>query len=359
MRLFQTVAVGVMTWATLGSTAHAAPLSWFGSQSQFPIWYANQGLSNGSVIAQNSATTSFYLANYGNGWWNSPAPVIASSAPVSASTIAAAPTPSESSPPPSGPSADAYVNFGTSAYPNVSSLATGTAQPWYDSPSVTSAFGGSPNAQQQAGFTQTVLADIQHTFQISGMNVSLTTDPNASAAHTLSVASGLSAQSNSNAIGLTQVSGNGFSFIDKLSYATSPDQLAWAVAHNISHELMHAFGVAIHPDQTGTYLDSATATWNMLIDPNTKFSPQAVQLMLANMGGASGINSSLGAELLTLSKHPANCQCQFCQMMRKMGINASQILEAAVPEPATMALWSILALGGIVTVGRKSERRAA
>jgi hypothetical protein len=354
MRLFQTVAVGVMTWATLGSIAHAAPLSWFGSQSQSPIWYANQGLSNGSVVAQNSATTSFYLANYGSGWWNSPAPVVASPAP---SSVPAAP--SATAPAASSAAADAYVNFGTSAYPSASSLATGTAQPWYDSPSVTSAFGGTPNAQQQTGFTQAVLADIQHTFQISGMNVSLTTDPTVSAAHTLSVASGLAAQSNPNAIGLTQVSGNGFSFIDKLSYATSPDQLAWAVAHNVAHELMHAFGVSTHPDQTGTYLDSATATWNMLIDPNTKFSPQAVQLMLANMGGASGISSSLGAELLTLSKHPANCQCQFCQSLRKLGINASQILEAAVPEPATIALWSIAALGGIVTVRRNSARRAA
>ena len=147
------------------------------------------------------------------------------------------------------------------------------------------------------------------------------------------MASGVSAQSNPNAIGLTQVSGNGFSFIDKLSYATTPDQLAWAVAHNVAHELMHAFGVAIHPDQTGTYLDTATATWSMLIDPNTKFSPQAVQLMLSSMGGASGMNASLGAELLTLSKHPVNCQCQFCQEMRQLGINAAEILQAAVPEP--------------------------
>jgi hypothetical protein len=355
MRLFKTVAVGVMTWASLGSVAHAAPLSWFGSQSQFPIWYANQGLSNGSVVAQNSATTSFYLANYGNGWWNSSSPVVAAPAPspTDPTTTPAAPPATNSS-----TAANAYIDLGTSPYPSTGSLTTGNAQPWYDSPSVTSAFGGTPNAQQQASFTQTVLSDIQHTFQISGMNVTLTTDPNVAAAHTLSVASGLSAQANPNAIGLTQVSGNGFSFIDKLSYATTPDQLAWAVAHNVAHELMHAFGVAIHPDQTGTYLDAATATWNMLVDPNTKFSPQAVQLMLANMGGASGINSSLGAELLTLSKHPANCQCQFCQMMRKLGINASQILQAAVPEPATIALWSIAALGGIAIARRKSARPA-
>ena len=257
------------------------------------------------------------------------------------------------------PAADAYINFGTSPYASAGSLTTGNAQAWYNSPSVVAAFGGTPSAQQQAGFTQSVLADIQHTFQISGMNVKLTDDPGVSSAHTLSVASGVSAQSNPNAIGLTQVSGNGFSFIDKLSYATTPDQLAWAVAHNVAHELMHAFGVAIHPDQTGTYLDTATATWSMLIDPNTKFSPQAVQLMLSSMGGASGMNASLGAELLNLSKHPVNCQCQFCQEMRRLGINAAEILEAAVPEPSTIAIWSVTALGGIFAVRRKSARRAA
>jgi hypothetical protein len=365
MRLFRTVAVGMMAWAALGSIAHAAPLSWFGPQSQYPVWYANQSLVGGTVAPQNSTTTSFYLGNYGNGWWNSPVsyatPPTASSP---ATAIVASPTPISTPAPAATTSsatsaAEAYINFGTSGYASASSLTTGTAQGWYSSPSVVSAFGGTPNAQQQASFTQSVLADIQRTFQISGMDVSLTTNPNAPAAHTMSVASGVSAQSNPGAIGLTQVSGNGFSFIDKLSYATTPDQLAWAVAHNISHELMHAFGVATHPDQTGTYLDSATATWSMLTDPNTRFSPQSVQLMLSSMGGSSGINSSLGAELLTLSKHPANCQCQFCQMMRQMGINASQILEAAVPEPATMAMWSIAAVGGIVVARRKSTRRAA
>ena len=155
---------------------------------------------------------------------------------------------------------------------------------------MTQAFGGSPTAAQQTSFTQTVLADIQHTFQISGMNVNLTTDPSAPTAHMISVVSGTSYPSNPGAIGITDVGASGFGFIDKLAYATTPDQLAWAVAHNVSHELMHALGVAVHPDQTGQFLDSATATWQMLTDPNTKFSPQAVQLMLAASGG-SGLSS--------------------------------------------------------------------
>ena len=187
----------------------------------------------------------------------------------------------------------AFINFGNAPYAEASTLTTGNPQAWYNSPAVTQAFGGTPTAAQQSSFTQSVLADIQHTFQISGMNVNLTTDPSAPTAHMISVVSGVSYPSNPGAIGITDVGASGFGFIDKLAYATTPDQLAWAVAHNVSHELMHALGVAAHPDQTGQYLDSATATWQMLTDPNTKFSPQAVQLMLAANAGLS----SRGAEL--------------------------------------------------------------
>lgn len=372
MRQFKTVAVGVIIWTALGSIAQAAPLSWTSRQAQWPIWYANQTSSDGSIVSPNNSATSFYLANYGNGWWNSPAPVAvapavaaarAPSVATQAQVVTPTPTPAPIIAPtlaaPATPSTQAYINFGTGAYANALSLTTGTPQAWYNSPSVVTAFGGTPSPQQQQSFTQSVIANIQHTFQISGMDVSLTTDPGVSSAHTLSVASGVSALSNPSAIGLTQVSGNGFSFIDKLSYATTPDQLAWAVAHNVAHELMHSFGVATHPDQTGTYLDAATANWSMLTDPNTRFSPEAVQLMAASMGGASGLSSSLGAELLSLSKHPVNCQCHFCQEMRQLGINAAEILQAAVPEPSTIAVWSITVTGGFIAIRRKSSRKAA
>jgi hypothetical protein len=95
---------------------------------------------------------------------------------------------------------------------------------------------------------------------------------------------------------------------------------------------MHALGVGTHPDTTGTYLDAATANWSMLIDPNAKFSPDAVQLIQAAM---SGTGSSSG------------------------GIEGAQLLEKPVPEPVTIAIWTISALGGIVMVRRKSARRAA
>ena len=78
---------------------------------------------------------------------------------------------------------------------------------------------------------------------------------------------------------------SGFGFIDKLSYATTPDQLAWAVAHNVSHELMHALGVATHPDQTGQYLEFGRGgRGQMLTEPNARLSPQAVQLLMASSG---------------------------------------------------------------------------
>jgi hypothetical protein len=222
--------------------------------------------------------------------------------------------------------------MGNAPYADATNLTSGNPQAWYNSPSVTAAFGGTPSSTQEASFVQNVLADIQHTFQISGLNISLTTDPTAPAQHMLSVVSGVSYPSNPNAIGITTVGGNGFGFIDKLAYATTPDQLAWAVAHNVSHELMHALGVGTHPDTTGTYLDAATANWSMLIDPNAKFSPDAVQLIQAAM---SGSDSSSG------------------------GIEGAQLLEAPVPEPATIAIWTISALGGIIMVRRKSARRAA
>ena len=178
-------------------------------------------------------------------------------------------------------------------YPESGTLTTGNAQPWYDSPSVIQAFGGVPSSQQQSSFVQTVLQDVEHTFQLSGMNPTLTTDPNTPALHTISVVSGLSYAPNPNAIGITDVGGSGFGFIDKLDYASNPTDLAWAIAHNVSHELMHAFGIGYHPDG-GNYVDAGTANWLTLIDPNAQFGPAATQLLLASQygtltGGTSGV----------------------------------------------------------------------
>src|SRR5207248_8020791 len=128
-----------------------------------------------------------------------------------------------------------------------------------------------------------------------------TTDPGVVANHTISVASGLSYGPNPNAIGITDVGHNGFGFIDKLGYAGDEPTLAWAVAHNISHELMHAFGLSYHPDQTGNYIDAATANWNMLTSPNTTFSPDAAKALTSPSTSDLGVYSvqpTTGAQIL-------------------------------------------------------------
>jgi hypothetical protein len=229
-------------------------------------------------------------------------------------------------------------------YPSASGLTTGNAQPWYDSPSVIQAFGGVPSAQQQASFVQTVLQDVQHTYALSGMDPTLTTNPNVPAQHTISVVSGLSYAANSQAIGITDVGGNGFGFIDKLDYANNPTDLAWAVAHNVSHELMHAFGIGFHPD-SGNYVDAGTANWSTLIDPNTQFGPAATQLLLASQYGAFSTlkgSSGVGAELL----NPEGTT-----------VDGDEVV--ATPEPATMTMWAVGALGGLWMLRRGGSRPSA
>ncbi len=352
MTALKTLTVTVLAWGFLGSTAKAAPLSsWFSGPGNPSTWYANQSFANGGFYVPASVeapvlVNSNWYSNPGNlsslGIVSAPASVA-----VTAATASDAAVSSSSSP------ITAFINFGNAPYAETSTLTTGNPQAWYNSPAVTQAFGGSPTAAQETSFTQTVLADIQHTFQISGMNVNLTTDPSAPTAHMISVVSGASYPSNPNAIGITDVGASGFGFIDKLAYATTPDQLAWAVAHNVSHELMHALGVAVHADQTGQFLDSATATWQLLTDPNTKFSPQAVQLMLAASGGF-GLSSSVGAELM-----PSHTGLNPSLVLQGTGADGAQLLEAPVPEPSTIAVWTVAAAGGVVLVRRRSNRKAA
>ena len=344
MTAFKTLAVTVLAWGLLGSIADGASLSSrFSGPGSFSRWYANnRSFANAGFSAPASSPVSV-LAN--SNWYSSPG-YVSSLGAVSTPTTSSVGSSSSSSP------LTAFINFGNAPYAEASNLTTGTPQPWYTSPSVTQAFGGTPTAAQQAGFTQTVLSDIQHTFQLSGMNVNLTTNPSAPTAHEISVVSGASYPSNPNAIGITDVGASGFGFIDKLAYATTPDQLAWAVAHNVSHELMHALGVAVHPDQTGQYLDAATATWQMLTNPNTTFSPQAVKLMLAASPG-SGVSSTLGAQLM-----PSGTGLNPNLVLKGTGADGAQLLEAPVPEPSAIAFWTVAA-GGFVLVRRQSNRKAA
>ncbi len=342
MARIRTLTVGIAAWAALATTAPAAPVSWFDSQAALTAWYANQINNPGSVYATGGSSA---VTNLPTNWYFQPsaaattftaqsqaapaaAPVAVAAQSVQATTLAASPS-----------RADAFVNLGTGPYGDAS-ITTGDARPWYQSPAAAAVYGGAPSASQQAGFDRDVLSKVQQTFALSGIDLKVTGDPNVPAAHMLSVVSGASYKDNPDAIGITQVGGDGYSFIDKLNYASNPDQLAWAVAHNVAHELMHAEGVASHPDATGAHVDSATADWSMLTDPKSSFSPAAVALIksaMANGADASG----LGAELLDSAG-------LFAHDHAEGGLEGAQVLAAPVPEPATVAVWMVGLVGGMV-----------
>jgi hypothetical protein len=248
-------------------------------------------------------------------------------------TASASPTPAASS------SYDAFINMTGSNFAEAGNLVSGTPQAWYNSPVVAQVFGGTPNAQQQADFTAKVLADTQQVYGLSGVPVKLTTDPTATAAHTMSVISGASYGQIPQAIGITDVGANGFSFIDKFTGLQTQDQLAMAVAHNVAHELMHSFGIAVHHDPTGNYIDSATATNALLTNPNATFSPAAVTDLLSQNFQQNSIAGLSGA-----------------QVSAGLHVDGDQVL--AVPEPTTIAMWTI-ALGGLVVARSRRFKSAA
>jgi hypothetical protein len=254
------------------------------------------------------------------------------STPSPSSQGVALPSFSTSSPQPSTPPTyDAFINVGSGPYPGAGGLTTGNAQPWFLSSPVEHLFGGVPTIQQRTDFDSAVLQRVQQTFNLSGVPVSLTEDPNATAAHTISVVSQTTNPSLSGAIGMTYLGGNGFHYIDNsASAAQSVDQLEWIVAHNISHELMLAFNVPEKFDQTGQYVDARTASWSMITNPTSTFSPAAVNALLAqNFSSNGGSILSPGAQLLEPS---------------------------SVPEPSTVVLW--VAIAGVGLVVKKARKRA-
>ena len=264
-----------------------------------------------------------------------------------------------------GHTVDAFINFGNAPYSEAQSLTTGNAQSWSQSPSVTSVFGGAPTAAQQLAFQNEVVQTVQNTYNQSGLKISLTTDPTQNFAHTLSVVSGASFPGNSGAIGITDVGNDGFSFIDKINLAKTPDELATAVGHNVAHELMHAFGIAGHPDQTGMYLDAATANWSTLTNAQTTFSPQAALMLSArNFLNGPGKNYTQGAAGLTglelLTEHHATfCQCPLCHERHSLeAAEGLTVAAAPVPEPTTVALWGFAAVAAAIA-RRRSRRRSA
>jgi len=201
---------------------------------------------------------------------------------------------------PPGGSYDAFINLGTGPYLDSASLTTGNPQPWYLGTSVDRLFGGLPSIQQVAAFDQTVLQRAQQTFGLSGIPVTLTNDPNAPAAHTISVVSQTSNPTVGGALGMTYLGGNGFQYIDTAANsATSVDQLEWIVAHNLAHELMLAFNVPEVHDQSGQFIDSPNASWSMMTSPTATFSPGAVaDLLSKNFQATSSAGLNPSAQLL-------------------------------------------------------------
>ncbi len=242
-----------------------------------------------------------------------------------------------SAPAPARTSYDAYINLGNGPYANAESLTSGNALPWYDSSKVAGLFGGSPTAGQVQAFDAMVLQRVNQTFQLGGVHVALTDDPNNanSAAHSLSVVSNAVNPSMPGAIGMTNVGGNGFHFINNAaSYANSVDQLEWIVAHNVAHELMLAFGVPEVHDQTGKSIDSTVGSMTMFLNPSSTFSPAAVQDLLSrNFQQAGG---GLG-----------------------LAYQAQLIDSAPVPEPATLAAWAFGAVGLAVFRRARSGKASA
>ncbi len=292
---------------------------------------SNGGNSGFTMATPASASSAPAAVSYAP----TPAPAASYSSPAPQSFVAS--TSSYSAPVTSSPSTvyDAAINFGAGPFPNSGSLTTGNAQAWFLSPAVDKLFGGVPNAQQQSSFDSTVLQRVQQTFSMSGVPVNLTDSPNAQAALTLSVVSNTANPNLPTAIGMTYLGGNGFHFIDNSAAAAqNVDQLEWIVAHNIAHELMLAFNVPENYDHTGNFIDARNASWSMITNPNSTFSPAAANALLAaNFQNSGGAMLNSGAQLI--GPDP-------------------------VPEPSTVALWlSLVGVGLVVRNKRNASRTAA
>jgi hypothetical protein len=222
---------------------------------------------------------------------------------------------------------DAYIDMGQGPFASSASLTGGGAQGWWNSSLVQSLYGHTPTAQEQTDFTSTIMKDVQQTFDLSHVPVTLTATEGASAAHSVALVSHTNYPANPNAVGIANVGGDGFSFIDQFKYATSVNDLEWAVAHNIAHELMHTFG-GNHHDLTGNYLDTATISWDKLIDPNLTFGPASVA-ELSSLNFLSRSDQGAGAEQIEVTPSP-------------------------VPEPATLLAWSLAAAGAVLIHRRRA-----
>jgi hypothetical protein len=291
-----------------------------GRWATMPVPSSSPAATPGAAAATNSAPAS--------------APVVARAMAASASQSSGAPGP------------DGFINFTTGPFAQPGSSTNYATQPWFQSDVVKSVYGGTtPDAAQQAAFSHEVLDRVSTAYQHSGVPASFTLDPNAGAPHSISV---VSTPDGSTAgtplldkLGETQIGGNGMTFIDQYHGSTTPDQLAKAVGENVAHEMMHAFGIAEHHDETGQFIDSGKANPSLLNAADPVFSPAAVQNLLSQ-------NFKNVASGLTMNMTSAG--------------NSNQLLATPsvtpVPEPATILAWTAacLALG---LRGRRRLRRAA
>jgi hypothetical protein len=241
---------------------------------------------------------------------------------------------------------DAYLDLGSGPYTGAGFIASGNPQAWYDSPQVAQLFGGVPTGQQQQSFDQAVLQRVQQTFQLSGISVTLTENAAVPALHTLSLVSNSSSSAFPGAIGTTDLGASGFSFIDpQAQVAQSVDQLEWIVAHNISHELMLAFGVGENYDTTGNYIDARNANLSMLLNPNATFSA----------GAAAAIKAQLPSSTFEQVFQPG--AQGIAPVAAPMASTAQGIAPVPAPEPSTVAVWGILAAGAVVASRRRRTAR--
>ncbi len=264
MTAFKYLALTGLICGLLAPSAFAAPIA--STSGDWWWWlpaYASSATSNGTpnqFANSSSGTAPVFLSNY------VPDTSAAGLAPTPATPLVA----------------DANLNLGSGPYPLESTITTGNAQPWYNSSQIASFFGGQPSAQQVASFDNAVMQQVAQTFRQSGVPIALTLNSTDPAAHTLSLVSNTTSNTTPGVIGMTQIGGSGFSFIDQEAQsAQSLDQLEWIVAHSISHELMLALGVGENYDQTGNYIDARNANWAMMVDPNATFSQAAAQALQA------------------------------------------------------------------------------
>jgi hypothetical protein len=298
----KTLAWALVASGLIGAQARSDSLSSSGGWNSWTAWTSASG--NGSPVTQVAAEVM------------TPPPVASSSSSSSSS--------------PAG-SYDGFVNLGAGPFPNAGTITTGNAQSWYQSAAITGFFGGQPTAQQQTAFANTVMQRVEQTFQLSGVPVTLTDNPNATAAHTLSLVSNTAAQLLPPAIGMTYIGGNGFSFIDQeAKSAQSLDQLEWIVAHNLSHELMLAFGVGENYDQSGNFVDARNANLSMMLNPSATFSTAAAQALNQALQAANSTSSAPAQFAQTIDPKP-------------------------VPEPQAVAIWG---LGTLCVTLRLRSRRA-